>query len=209
MKKLLLVSTATAALLAGATLAMSQNPAAPPAATAPSTSAPTAAPPANKPSTAAPSDKKPGVPPKGAQREEQPSAPKAAQRDQQQPPKAAQPGRAQAPSEQAPGAPSAAQPSQAQTPSQSNTNVSVNLTTEQRTTIRSTVLKGGDVPRAAKIDFQINVGGTVPRSVRVVQLPATVIQIHPAWRGYLYFVVGDEIVIVEPGTMRIVAVVAA
>ena len=209
MKKLLLISTATAALLAGATLAMSQNPATPPAATAPSTSAPTATPPANKPSAAAPSDKKPGDPPKGAQREEQPSAPKAAQRDQQQPPKAAQPGRTQAPSEQTPGTPSTPQPSQAQTPSQSNTNVSVNLTTEQRTTIRTTVLKGGDVPRAAKVDFQINVGTTVPRTVRVVQLPATVIQIHPAWRGYMYFVVDDEIVIVEPGTMRIVAVIPA
>jgi outer membrane biosynthesis protein TonB len=200
----LLISTA--ALLAGATLAMAQNPATPPAATAPSTSAPTATPPANKPSTAAPSDKKPGDPPKSTQSKEQPSAPKAAQRDQQQPPKAAQPGRTQAPSEQTPGTPSA---SQAQTPGQSNSTVSVNLTTEQRATIRSTVLKGGDVPRSARVDFQINVGSTVPRTVRIVQLPATVIQIHPAWRGYMYFVVGDEIVIVEPGTMRIVAVVPA
>ena len=71
------------------------------------------------------------------------------------------------------------------------------------------MLKGGDVPRVSKVDFQINVGATVPRTVHVVQLPATVIQIHPAWRGYMYFVVGDEIVIVEPGTMRIVAVIPA
>ena len=62
----------------------------------------------------------------------------------------------------------------------------------------------------SKVDFQINVGTTVPAGpVRVVQLPATVIQIHPAWRGYMYFVIDDEIVIVEPGTMRIVAVIPA
>ena len=31
-------------------------------------------------------------------------------------------------------------------------------------------------------------------------------EIHPAWRGYSYFIVDDEIIIVEPSTFRIVAV---
>ena len=31
----------------------------------------------------------------------------------------------------------------------------------------------------------------------------------PAWRGYEYFLVGDDIIVVEPGTHRIVAVIAA
>ena len=50
------------------------------------------------------------------------------------------------------------------------------------------------------------VGTVVPRTVRLVAVPATLIEIHPAWRGYMYFVDGDEIIIVEPGTLRIVAV---
>ena len=46
----------------------------------------------------------------------------------------------------------------------------------------------------------------VPRSVKFVAVPATLVEIHPAWRGYRYFVVDDEIIIVEPRTLKIVAV---
>ena len=89
------------------------------------------------------------------------------------------------------------------------TDATASLTVEQRTRIRETVLKDGNVPRVGRVDFQINVGTVVPRTVRVVALPAPVVEIHPAWRGYLYFVHEDEIVVVEPGTMRIVAVLPA
>jgi hypothetical protein len=47
----------------------------------------------------------------------------------------------------------------------------------------------------------------VPHSVHVATVPSTLIEIHPAWRGYRYFVVGDELVIVEPDSLKIVAVV--
>ena len=30
---------------------------------------------------------------------------------------------------------------------------------------------------------------------------------HPEWRGFMYFVYNDEIIIVEPGSLKIVAVV--
>jgi hypothetical protein len=85
---------------------------------------------------------------------------------------------------------------------------STSLNTEQRTKIRETVLRGGSVNRVTNVNFRINVGTVVPRSVTLVTVPSTIVEIHPAWRGYLYFVVGDEIVIVEPGTLRIVAVIA-
>jgi len=39
-----------------------------------------------------------------------------------------------------------------------------------------------------------------------VTVPDTIVRIHPAWRGYSYFIVDDEIIIVEPNTLRIVAV---
>jgi hypothetical protein len=35
------------------------------------------------------------------------------------------------------------------------------------------------------------------------------VQIDPAWRGFLYFVYEDEVVIVNPRDMRIVAVLPA
>lgn len=83
----------------------------------------------------------------------------------------------------------------------------VTLTTEQRSKIRQTVLGARGVPRASKLDFSVNVGMVVPRSVRVVTVPETIIEIHPEWRGYRYFVYSDEIIIVEPDTLRIVAVI--
>jgi len=69
------------------------------------------------------------------------------------------------------------------------------LTTEQRTTIRNTVVSKG--PRATNVNFNISVGTTVPTSVRVVAVPSTLIEIYPEWRGHMYFVVNDEIIIVD------------
>jgi hypothetical protein len=82
---------------------------------------------------------------------------------------------------------------------------SVSLTTEQRTTIRTTVLTSS-APRVTNVNFNVRVGTVVPRTVRIVPLPATLIEIEPTWRGYMYFVYQDEIIVVEPGTLRIVAV---
>ena len=99
----------------------------------------------------------------------------------------------------------------AATDTQANTRASgnaVSLTTEQKTKIRTTVLTS-NAPRVTNVNFSINVGTVVPRTVRVVAVPAPLIEIHPAWRGYMYFVHGDDIIIVEPGTLRIVAVITA
>jgi Protein of unknown function (DUF1236) len=43
----------------------------------------------------------------------------------------------------------------------------------------------------------LRVGTTVPSSVRVVAVPPALIEIYPQWRGHMYFVVGDQIIIVE------------
>lgn len=85
---------------------------------------------------------------------------------------------------------------------------SVSLTAEQKTKIRSTVVASGPKIERSQINFSLSVGTKVPRSgVRFVAVPPTLIEIHPAWRGYEYFVVGDEIVIVNPRTLEIVAIV--
>jgi hypothetical protein len=101
-----------------------------------------------------------------------------------------------------------ARPGGATTDTQANTRASgnqVSLTSEQRTKIRSTVLTSS-APRVTNINFSVNVGTVVPRSVRMVAVPAPLIEIHPAWRGYMYFVHADQIVIVEPRTLRIVTI---
>jgi Protein of unknown function (DUF1236) len=85
--------------------------------------------------------------------------------------------------------------------------VSVSFTTEQRTKIRETVFKGRNAPRVSNVNFSLNVGTVVPRTVRIIEVPELIVDVHPEWRGYRYFIVNEELVIVEPDTLRIVAVV--
>jgi len=81
----------------------------------------------------------------------------------------------------------------------------VSLTTEQKTVIRSKVLTSS-APRVTNVNFDIRVGTVVPRAVRIAPVPVTLIEIEPTWRGYMYFVSGDTIIVVEPRTLEIVAV---
>lgn len=57
--------------------------------------------------------------------------------------------------------------------------------------------------------FSVTVGEAVPQTVHLNRLPARVIEFAPQYRGYEYIQVGDEILIVDPRTHRIVAVIAA
>jgi hypothetical protein len=84
------------------------------------------------------------------------------------------------------------------------TQSNVSLTTEQKTTIRNTVIN--TAPKVTNVDFDVKVGVVVPRTVRVAPVPRTIVDIQPEWRGFMYFVYADEIIIVEPRTLRIVAV---
>src|SRR5262249_15005179 len=98
------------------------------------------------------------------------------------------------------------QPSQGQA-QQGRSGDNVSLTTEQRTQIRQSVLAGSNVPRANNVNFALSVGTAVPTSVHVVEVPTVIVNIHPEWRGFYYFVVNDEIIIVDRGH-KIVAVLA-
>jgi hypothetical protein len=102
----------------------------------------------------------------------------------------------------------AASKSSAQNQAGGSTGGSVSLTSDQKTKIRTTVLRSGSAPKVSRssINFNIRVGTVVPRSVHFVTVPETLVEIHPAWRGYSYFIVDEEIVIVEPSTFKIVAV---
>ena len=84
---------------------------------------------------------------------------------------------------------------------------SVSLNDQQRTQIRNSVLNSGNAPRVNNPNFSVNVGTVVPRGqIRLVRVPQPLLRIHPGWRRFVYFVYNDQIVIVDPRTMRIVNV---
>lgn len=85
---------------------------------------------------------------------------------------------------------------------------SANLTTEQRSKIVTTI-RQTNVKRESNVNFNISVGTVVPRTVTLHPLPAAVIEVYPQWRGYRFVLVGDEIIIIEPGSYQIVAVIDA
>ncbi|HEV2300634.1 MAG TPA: DUF1236 domain-containing protein [Stellaceae bacterium] len=60
--------------------------------------------------------------------------------------------------------------------------------------------------RVEHFGFRVSVGAAAPRSVRLYPLPAAVAASVPQFRGYRYVADRDRIVIVEPRTFAIVAV---
>jgi hypothetical protein len=84
----------------------------------------------------------------------------------------------------------------------------VTLSDQQRTRIKQTVIGASGAPRVSSVDFDLAVGTVIPRGhIHVVPVPRMLVDIEPAWRGFLYFIYQDELVIVDPNDMRIVAVV--
>jgi hypothetical protein len=59
------------------------------------------------------------------------------------------------------------------------------------------------------VDFALRRGVRVPRTVEFFDLPEDIVSIVPAFRSYKYFLVGDEIVVVDPVTYEIVDVIPA
>jgi hypothetical protein len=82
----------------------------------------------------------------------------------------------------------------------------VSLDPQQQTKVSQAVLSQHNVPRVDRVDFSVNVGTTVPSHVHLVAVPDTLIEIHSAWRGDEFFVVRDEIVIVDH-SRKIVAII--
>jgi Protein of unknown function (DUF1236) len=82
------------------------------------------------------------------------------------------------------------------------------LSTEQRTKI-TTVIKSQHVQPATNINFSISVGTRVPRNVGFHPLPAEIVTVYPDWRGYEFFLVNNQIIVVNPRTLEIVDVIDA
>jgi hypothetical protein len=82
------------------------------------------------------------------------------------------------------------------------------LSSEQRTKI-TTVIKNQHVSPVTNVNFSISVGTRVPRDVSFRPLPAEVVTIYPEWRGYNFVLVREQIIVIDPETFEIVAVIDA
>src|SRR6266566_645355 len=89
------------------------------------------------------------------------------------------------------------------------TTANIDLTPEKRTRIHEVIINERSAPRVSSPNFNVSIGTRVPRTVRFAALPRTIVEIEPAWRGYQYFMIGDQIVIVDPRSMEIVAILDA
>jgi len=107
------------------------------------------------------------------------------------------------------GSKSGATAAQQNTGKPSPAGASVKLTDNQRSKIQATIGKDPGARVTADVNFDVTVGAEVPRSVHVAVLPEDVIEIVPEYQGYDYVVVGDNILIIDPATMEIVAVLPA
>jgi hypothetical protein len=83
---------------------------------------------------------------------------------------------------------------------------SVQLSETQRTQIKGIVVKDRNVARADNVNFSINVGVAVPRTVHFAVLPADIVEVVPEYRGFDYVVVGEQLLIIDPNTMLIVEI---
>jgi len=100
----------------------------------------------------------------------------------------------------------AAESSRSQTTGQAG--AGAKLSSEQRTKI-TTIIRDQHVAPVNNVNFSISVGTRVPREIGFHPLPADIVTIYPEWRGYEFFLVRDEIVVVDPRTLEIVDVLPA
>jgi hypothetical protein len=87
---------------------------------------------------------------------------------------------------------------------------SAKLSTQQRTKI-TTVIKNQHVTRIepSKLNVSIRIGARIPTSVHFYPLPTEVVTVYPEWRGYDYILVGEQIIILDPGSHEIVYILPA
>lgn len=73
--------------------------------------------------------------------------------------------------------------------------------------VAQTLMAGGAARSSQNVNVNVSVGAALPAQVVVNPLPVTIVDLVPEFRGYDYFVMGDEIVIVDPATRRVVEII--
>jgi Protein of unknown function (DUF1236) len=76
------------------------------------------------------------------------------------------------------------------------------VTPEQRTTIREYVTK--EKVRPHHLQSRVTVGATLPADVELAPVPETW---GPSFRSYRYIYTGDDVVLVDPSSRRVVDVI--
>lgn len=84
---------------------------------------------------------------------------------------------------------------------------SAKLSNEQRSKITTIIHRHKVAP--VHLNVAVRVGTRIPASVHFYPLPVEVVDIYPEWRGYDYILVGDEILVLDPRTHEIVAILEA
>ena len=87
------------------------------------------------------------------------------------------------------------------------TRAAVNLSTEQKTKVRTVIREKVKAQPLTNVNFSVSVGTRVPRDVRYYPVPAEIVQIYPAWSGYHFILVNDQIVIIDPASFEIVYII--
>lgn len=90
-----------------------------------------------------------------------------------------------------------------QQPSVAPSGATIQVTPEQRMIIKKRI---GTVKPSATVRERVVVGSTLPTDVELTPLPEELYTDVPSVRNYRYIVVGDEIVLVEPQTRRVIEV---
>lgn len=90
-----------------------------------------------------------------------------------------------------------------------NANLTFDTSPTDHARIREIFAKERAEPKVQHVSFSLSPGTVVPHSVHLTALPQTIVDIEPTWRGNEYFQVGDQIVIVDPQSMKIVGVLDA
>ena len=91
---------------------------------------------------------------------------------------------------------------------ESKLNAPASLSTEHHAQFRETI-RSEKVAPLNDVRFSVTIGEAIPRTVHLNRLPPRILEYAPQYRGYEYILVGDDILIVDPRTLRIVAVIAA
>ena len=91
---------------------------------------------------------------------------------------------------------------------QAGTRSRISLTSQQRTRIHNVVLhRDFSRLRVRNVNFDIRIGVVVPRSFSLFVIPEDIVFIVPQFRHFRCFLFDDELVIVDPFTFEIIAII--
>jgi hypothetical protein len=83
------------------------------------------------------------------------------------------------------------------------------LSPQQQQKIKDVIARQSDVPRVQTAPFEMMIGTAVPRQVELKDIPPEITQVMNGFQGDQYLLVKDEMVIVDHGSRRVVAIVPA